>query len=304
MGALCRPSSHVWGVSAPRDCVRAEVSGWPPDKAGKRLFIVLQAFIDESFEQDGVFVLGGYIASANSWATFSREWERLLRPFGTVREDGRYHFKMAEMAMNEERMARVPIFFRVIEDHVLGWVSARIDASALRRAISRIVVPDLEIDWGTYGNPYYITFRCLVDLFHLHRADMADAIPLNEKIDFYFDNRAEKKPILEMWDNYIRARPDAIGHYYGVTPRFEDDTDFLPLQAADFWAWWVRKWCVDGTPEKIQKCDFGTFGLRGEKKFLRVDISFNENELLTNLMQSLRIQIGPDRPIFDERLLK
>jgi hypothetical protein len=81
---------------------------------------MLQAFIDESVDPAGVFVLAGYIASTESWMAFSREWEKLLRPFGTVREDGRYHFKMHEMAANPERMARVPIFFRVIEDHVLG----------------------------------------------------------------------------------------------------------------------------------------------------------------------------------------
>jgi hypothetical protein len=165
-------------------------------------------------------------------------------------------------------------------------------------------VPTVQIDWGTYGNPYFITFRCLVDLFHLRRADMAAAIPLHERIDFCFDDRAEKRPILEMWDNYMRQRPDAVKNFYGAAPSFRDDADYLPLQAADFWAWWVRKWYAECAPEKIEKCDFGSFTLRGERKFLRVAITFNEDQLATNLMQTVRSQAGTDRPVYDARELR
>lgn len=266
---------------------------------------MLQAFIDESTEENGPFVLGGCIASTESWAAFSLEWERLLPRFGILREgDCRYHFKMKEMAALEERMARVPVFYRVIESHIIGFVSARIDTSDLKRAISRIVMRDTKIDWGTYRNPYYITFRCLVDMFHTHRGLMTDAIPLDEKIDFYFDEQiTEKKPILEMWDNYIRARPDATRRFYGVTPVFRDDMVFLPLQAADFWAWWVRKWCADGTPEKIRTGDFGIPMGERKRKLLRVDLSYNEDQLVESLTKTLLGQVGPDhKSIYDAKV--
>lgn len=29
-------------------------------------------------------------------------------------------------------------------------------------------------------------------------------------------------------------------------PRFEDDSEFIPLQAADFWAWWNSHWLDTG----------------------------------------------------------
>lgn len=61
------PLDHVWGVSTTQDRVWAQVSGLPPSKAGKRLFVVFQAAIDESFEEKGVFVLGGCIATAEAW---------------------------------------------------------------------------------------------------------------------------------------------------------------------------------------------------------------------------------------------
>lgn len=294
------PLTPEWGVSAAQDRVWAEVSGPSPQQAGERLFVVLQAFIDESYDKDGVFVLGGYIATAEAWENFSREWEEML-PHALQDKKGRYHFKMREMATNPDRMERVPWFFRIIEKHVLGFVSAKIDMSDLKRAVSRIRVPGVEIDWGKYANPYFVTFRCLMDMFHIHRPQMAEAIPLDEKIDFYFDNHVEVAAIDAMWSNYLKERPDEVRQYYGANPVFRDDKEFLPLQAADFWAWWVRKWYAEGSPEKVQRPDFGTFQLQGGRKFLRVDISFNEDQLATVLKRILRTEIGPDKPIFDAK---
>lgn len=54
-----------------------------------------QAFIDDSTTPGGEFVLAGHIAPAEAWAKFAKEWEELL-PFGTLAENGKYHFKMSE----------------------------------------------------------------------------------------------------------------------------------------------------------------------------------------------------------------
>src|SRR5258708_7832171 len=127
---------------------------------------MLIAAIDESAERNGPFVLGGYIATADSWAAFSHVWSRMLPSFGTPRDDGRYHFKMNEMAARPDGIRKCAPFFRVIEDHVLGWVSAKIDQSELRGAIERIVIPGALIEtWDSYTNPWYITFRYLMDKF-------------------------------------------------------------------------------------------------------------------------------------------
>ena len=67
--------------------------------------------------------------------------------------------------------------------------------------------------------------------------------------------------------------------------------------------WWVRKWYVEGTPEKIREFDFGTFTKKkGVKRHLVVDITFNEDQLVANLMQTVRNQIGPDYAIYDVKL--
>jgi len=260
--------------------------------------MALQAYIDESCDEDGVFVLAGCISDAESWAAFTKEWEEVLK-YGTLNKHGRYHFKMSEMALNEERMSRVPLFLKIIEKYVLGFISAKINVSELKRALSRIRIPNVHINWDALSNPYYVTLRCLLDMFHLERDQVADAIPLDEQIDFIFDYRDEKKTILSIWDEYIKARPDEVKKYYGAAPRFEDDEKFLPLQSADLWAWWVRKWYNEGTPEKILAGDFGEFNLKATRKHSRVEISLNEEQLVEDIKRTLRGQISADHIIYD-----
>jgi phytoene/squalene synthetase len=81
----------------------------------------------------------------------------------------------------------------------------------------------------------------LVDEFHLQRQNFRSIDP-DQKVDFIFDNLTDKKPILEAWDEYIGRAQDHVKDRFGATPRFENDQEFLPLQAADLWAWWVREW--------------------------------------------------------------
>lgn len=258
--------------------------------------MVLQAYIDESFEPNGVFVLGGYLATPDAWAAFSREWEALL-PTALRGADGRHYFKMSSMA-RPGHIARVSPFFRVIEKHVLGWVSVKIDQGELKSAIRRIHVPRAIIDWEKYANPWFIAFRFLMDHFHTHRPLMRGAIPTDVKVDFYFDERVEKRTVQRMWENYMRNRPDDFKKFYGAAPQFGDDNDFLPLQAADLWVWHVRKWWVEATPEKVKSCAFDGFGLSGGKKFLRFDVTVNEEQLIQTLVKVARGQLTPEKPIY------
>src|ERR1700688_2027339 len=138
-----------------------------------------QAYIDDSYTPEGTFVLGGYIATAENWAQFAKEWNALLPSGGTVANNGRYHFKMSEMSTTPQRMERAPAFYWIIERHVHSAASCKINIADLKRAAG---------------------------------------------------------------DRYVSGRPANIKGVYGAAPRFEDDQQVLPLQAADFWAWWVRKW--------------------------------------------------------------
>jgi hypothetical protein len=127
----------------------------------------------------------------------------------------------------------------------------------------------------------------------------ASDAPKGVRIDFWFDKRAEKKVILETWDDYLKHRPDKVRPLYGEAPKFEDDADFLPLQAADFWAWWVRKWHKEG--KRIEP-NFGTFGLKAQKDILVMDYVLKEDDVARALKQSLAAAMGSDYPVYDVKV--
>lgn len=299
-------AGYKWGVSDAADRVWAEVSGLAPSLASGRIFLVLQAFIDDSADQDsGVFALGGCIATAESWAQFSKEWERLL-PMAKLGKSGVWRFKMKEMA-TKGSIDKVPLFFRVIEDHVIGFLSASINTHDLKRAIARVhISPNVEINWRKYDKPWFVAFRVLMDKFHEERASLNRILGEDEKIDFYFDDGVDKKTVIETWDDYLKSRPDEIKKFYGSTPSFRDDEKFLPLQAADFWAWWVRKWTIEGVIDaRLADFDFGSFRPTWRKFPLRAHITLGgEDEIVGLLKEGIRALLPKDYPyqIWDMKL--
>ena len=78
---------------------------------------------------------------------------------------------------------------------------------------------------------------------------------LHEPIDFIFDNQVmEKGKIMDAWDwfkNDMKADKDLIGS----DPSFLDDITFLPLQAADLIAWWIRKMASEKS-DNAQRIEF------------------------------------------------
>jgi hypothetical protein len=102
-----------------------------------------------------------------------------------------------------------------------------------------------------------------------------------------------------MWADYIEIRPQEVVQYYGANPRFEDDEEFVALQAADFWAWWVRKWYEADTPEKIETEDFGRWRAANPPK--GIAISFDEDQIAEALVAIVRHHIEPWRAIYDAK---
>ena len=261
-----------------------------------------QAFVDESYSARE-FVLGGHIATAENWSLLAKEWEQLLPKFGLLAPSNKYgkthHFHMTEMAMTPERMARVQVFYKAIESHVATSISCRINLDDFRRAQERAreniatKYGIKDIDWALWGNAYFFAFRVLIDQFHQRRKQF-ESIPADEPVDFYFDEKVEKKAIREAWDEYLgRATPE-IRARYGNEPRFENDLHFEALQTADLWAWWVRKWYQEwtddgsGVPPKLRDLDFGTWKGKQRPK-TRIILSANE-DAIAKALENVAIQ--------------
>lgn len=245
------PWSHEWGRSPAEDRVWSQVCGLRPSDAAERLFMVLQAYFDDSLDKSGTFVVAGYVASAEEWAAFSREWEAML-PYSSVQDDGRYRFKMSEMALSEERMGRVAAFHKIINDHVRFSISVIMNVHDIERARARILLDGAGVEWLDSGSHFHLAYRAIMDNFTLFRAQSGGRLPEGETIDVYFDETSEKGEILRGWEEYVADAPKRNApEVFTSMPRFENDERFLPIQAADFRAWWVRKWATELTPQQL-----------------------------------------------------
>jgi hypothetical protein len=127
--------AHEWGASEAVDHIWAEICGRPPStEPWRRWFVVVQCYLDDSYTQGGAHVLAGYVARAESWAKFTKEWEQLLPRCYRGGNSGRHRFKMSEMA---RRMEDVPLFLDVIRSNVSYAVSIMMKEDELERAKGR-----------------------------------------------------------------------------------------------------------------------------------------------------------------------
>jgi hypothetical protein len=252
--------------------------------------MVWQAFIDESERNDNqsdYFVIGGCISTSDRWANFAKEWNELLPRFGRVDSKGRY-FHMTEMPS----MHDVAAFYRVMERNIPVYISARFRKSDFRNAISRIYTSNAISEWDI--NYYFTAFRCLMDKFHLERNNdtIKKVIPVNERVEFIFDQNSNESIINKCWDEYLDNRDIAVRDFYADNVRFEDDRLCLPLQAADFWAWWVRHWAENDQKDRILVHEFGDFGKKSGFEKLIIDISFDEEQFIPTLKRMAQRQLS------------
>lgn len=194
--------------------------------------MMFQAYVDDSMAQDQVLALAGYIAPVERWRSFSDEWRRLL----DMRPPWPY-FKMSEVATTEDelRWERAGWFYRAIEEHAQAFVAVVVEIDALRRVVRELGLPE------SLENPYVTAFRAIADFTAQYQHELG----ITEPIDFIFDEHGQSEQVRHGFEVFRATQSPEMKERLGRTPRFERDTDLLPLQAADLLAWHVRRhWLV------------------------------------------------------------
>ena len=228
--------------------------------------MTMQAYIDDSQNNEsGVYVLAGYVSTAEKWADFAREWKERL-PLAVQQNDGRFRFKMSEMAAFG-RMENVSAFHNLIVTHAEASIACILNMHELSDIIDSIeviiagtngqIVP-LNIDAikEFWRNPFYLTFYILLDNFMKLHELRSDLFSISEPIDFYFDETSQKDAVNQGWKTFLSTVDQRFKKYIGADPRFEDDEIYLPLQAADFRAWWINTWATEHGIEHVSKGEF------------------------------------------------
>ena len=252
-----------------------------------RRLVVFQAFVDESGDADR-FVLAGYISPTAKWVQFAAEWEHLL-PYGILGPNG-YHFKMCEMAKYPERMERVPAFYRLIEKYVDEGFAISLRMNDWKNACARLKIVDREsgremsVEGGPFNSEYYVGFLNLIEF-------VSDRV-CGAKVDLILDERSEKEKILSSWE-FWSTHP-RIRESFGSHPRFERDDEFLPLQAADLLAWWMRRWLN----EPISLPKIGDFPWAVHRQVPIHSVHLSEATIFEQLAESL-IRGFPELVVMD-----
>jgi hypothetical protein len=234
-----RAAAQVWRL----------VSGYPPGKRERRIMVVL---VDPQLAADAsgndplspFFVIAGFIAPAAKWADFSAAWQISLD-----RPPGLEYFKMSEAAnMSGQfdrrcgwteplRDVRVAELASIARDYASVRVSAWIRRSDYDTHIASL--PAVERHLGV-DSPYVTLVNQLILAIAVH----GEPHGITSPCDYIFDSEEGfDEEVFAIWPvvkkSLQTARSD-IAEFVGERPIFRNDKCFLPLQAADLYAWQVR----------------------------------------------------------------
>jgi Protein of unknown function (DUF3800) len=239
---MIRPSERIWAL----------VSGLPRRKRADRPLMVLQAFFDDSGNEPNspVFVLAGLITTPQRWAEFSDEWQAALDD--QPRLD---YFKMAEAEhfnkqfrkangwTNEKRDERVLQLACLVTKYAIGGIYAYLSHEKFDQWIRSIRSPSRH---SGHDHPYFTLFHAGVQITAYLRLNAF----MNHPCDIVFDSQGSLgADAVYYWHRLRNLQPvgasqavlDTLSGYSAEPPIFRNEKEFLPLQAADLYAWHLRR---------------------------------------------------------------
>ena len=155
---------------------------------------------------------------------------------------------MSEIGANDTEI--VASFYRIAERHVAAGIAFAIPIAPLAKVCDESGFPQS----NSIRNPYYLAVKGVINCTAQHQHQFG----LTEPIDFIFDNQGEGAKIRDAWDAYVNGQitPEVLA-LTGEEPQFLSDARHLPLQAADLYAWWLRRaWTEGGMDAFLHKWPF------------------------------------------------
>jgi hypothetical protein len=219
----------------------------------------LQAYVDDSggseLNQHPYFVLAGLIADDARWEAFAADWKVVLD-----REPNLEYLKMSEAGVLRKQFAMqrgwtrplrdacIAEFVEVIRSHAIFRISVSIEKKSFFEQVTSI---HLRNPKPTAGSPYYLAFHRLVLGVPLRQSMTIGSVPESGKVDFIFDQQGKSGAMaIAAWSELktnvlpkleMAGVPDILPAI-GAAPRFGDEKEDLPLQGADLFAWYMRRY--------------------------------------------------------------
>jgi hypothetical protein len=209
--------------------------------------------MDDSGETDEgvspVIVLGGFIGNSLQWAAFSDEWKAALD-----KEPALDYFKMVEAEnlrgqfskgrgwTDDARDERISALTDVIRSRVQARVSISLNRDDFIAHVRTARAPKRT---SLLDKAYGVLFHHAIFTVAAHHV----VRNIQQPVDFIFDEQGSigNEAVAE-WDRVKAICADMAKSgrtnflpYLGSRPIFRDEKTFLPLQAADLYAWQVRR---------------------------------------------------------------
>jgi hypothetical protein len=202
-----------------------------------------QAYVDDSGRgQPPVFVLAGFVASAERWAIFADEWKAALE--GPHARGPLAYFKMREAAhfhgqferwSEADRDALLLRLIGVIEKCLPTGIATVVPQDDFRKIFKGKISRQMD-------SPYMLSFYSIMQGMIRIQHQIGTAEP----VDFIFDEQGKEiGRALEAWKYFTKFTPPGTEAMHGERPISGDDRKLVPLQAADLLAWRTRREAVD-----------------------------------------------------------
>lgn len=196
----------------------------------------LQAFIDDSMSDigDRRYYLAGLINTADKWSRFSDEWAAELASEPAIK-----YFRNVEAQSNRGPFKGWTRKQRVHKLERLASVAARFkpwtfEVSLSRREFDRIYKPHT---LHALSHPFQICFVMVMEIVaRLHEAEN-----FKVPVDFIFDETEGLSDLIVIMFDWLKDSHPHWRNALGGTPVFSDDKEVMPLQAADMFAWHLRR---------------------------------------------------------------
>ena len=215
-----------------------------------------------------------------------------------LQEDEQPYFSYSEMRKSDNRRLEIPGFYRIIEENVSASIFIRYNKMDLEKAKARLWVPNWEIDFGHLNNPYLFAWQAFMDMFHLRQGEFDELVPLGSKIIFVYDDRSDSKHIINAWADYVGSKSAAVQDRFPETPLFLNEKEFVPLQAADFCAGWVRSCFEKSNPYSVLK-ELSYEQLEPSREVPMLCLELSHEQIFESIISITRNIVGRNAIIYD-----
>jgi hypothetical protein len=197
---------------------------------------LLQIVIDDSGrgqEKNPAFVLAGYIARVQNWEAFADRWQALLAKAPKLDYLKAYEaYWLCDQFKDWTETERDQKLFELIA-LIRQYSPLSVTLAINGKAFDGF----LKAHKGALKNVYPLALAAIMTKVLRYRLEQQTF----EKLDFVFDMGMLHANLFEQaFKDMMVALPERATKLIGKRPHMEDDLEFLPLQAADLLASYVR----------------------------------------------------------------